>query len=150
MASDAQHEVYRAHRELQNKYTYFLLASVGAAIGFALNQTQDASIAWNHLPLGIAVLLWGGSFCCGCYHLGYVDTTLYANSEMLWIEAGMHPGVGNHPQYVQAASEGICQAIEHNSDAASRLGHWQFRLLIAGAIFYILWHVLEMSLRAVS
>lgn len=150
MSSEVQREVFRVLRESQSKYTYFLLAATAAAIGFALNQTQAATLTWFHLPVGVAVLLWGGSFFCGCRHLAYVNSILYANAEMLRIEAGQHPQVGNHPDYMQAASSGIRQAMERNSNSANQLGHWQFRLLIAGAIFYIAWHVLQMSLRAVS
>jgi len=48
------------------------------------------------------------------------------------------------------ASEGIRSAIEWNSERANRLGHWQFRLLVAGAFLYVAWHVLEMYLRGVA
>jgi hypothetical protein len=147
MPSEAQREVFRVLRESQSKYTYFLLAAAGAAIGFALTQTQGEGLACSQVPLGFAVFLWGSSFFCGCRHLAYVNSTLYANSALLKIESGQHPEVGNHPEYMQAASEGIRQAIGQNSETANRLGHWQFRTLIAGAIFYVLWHVLEMYLR---
>lgn len=148
MPSEAQREVFRVLRESQSKYTYFLLAAAGAAIGFALTQTQDDGLAWSQIPLAVAVLLWSGSFFYGCRHLAYVNSTLYANAEVLRIEAGMHPQVGSHPQYIQAASEGIRQAIEKNSDSANRLGHWQFRLLVSGAVSYVMWHVMEMGIRA--
>jgi hypothetical protein len=130
MSSEVQREVFRVLRESQSKYTYFLLAAAGAAIGFALTQTQGESLAYTQVPLAIAVFLWAGSFFCGCRHLAYVNSTLYANAEMLQIESGMNPQVGSHPQYIQAASQGIRKVIEKNSDSANRLGHWQFRLLI--------------------
>lgn len=147
MSSESQLEVYRALRESQSKYTYFLLAAAGAAIGFALTQTQNIGISCSQIPLGIAVILWGLSFYFGCRRLAYVNSTLYANSALLNIESGQHPEVGNHPQHMQAASEGVRQAIESNSEIANKLGHWQFRTLIAGAVFYVSWHVLEMYLR---
>lgn len=150
MSNESQREIFRTLRETQNRYTYFLLAVAGAAIGFALTRTQDVGLMWRQVPLGLGVLSWGGSFFCGCQYLRYVQSTLYANAEMLRIGAGVHPQVGNHPQYIQAASEGIRQAIECNSEAANQHGHWQFRLLIIGAICYIFWHVLEMSLRPIT
>ncbi len=150
MSSEAQREVFRVLRESQSKYTYFLLAAAGAAIGFTLTQTQDESLAWSQWPLGIAVFLWGSSFFCGCRHLAYVNSTLYANAALLKIESGQHPQVGNHPQYMEAASEGVRQAIEQNSESANQLGHWQFRFLIAGAVLYVIWHVFEMYLRMSS
>ena len=104
MSSEAEREVFRVLRESQSKYTYFLLAAAGAAIGFALTQTQDESLACSQWPLELAVFLWGSSFFCGCRHLTYVNSTLYANVVLLKIESGQHPEVGNHPQYMQTAS----------------------------------------------
>lgn len=147
MASEEQNEIIRVLREYQSKYTYFLLAAAGASIGFSLTQTQGVILSWSQVPLGIAVFCWGVSFFCGCRHLEYVSSTLYANSEMLDVEAGKHREVGNHPQMIHAASEGIRQAIENNINAASALGQRQFRFLILGACLYIFWHVLEMWLR---
>jgi hypothetical protein len=42
MADDGKLELLRAHRTAADKYTYFLLAAAGAAIGFALNQTRES------------------------------------------------------------------------------------------------------------
>ncbi len=146
--SEELREVYRQLRMSQDKYIYFLLAAAGAAIAFAVNQTQGAVMSWSQLPLGGAVLCWGLSFFFGCRHLAYVGSTLYANAELLRVEGGQHPEVGRHPQMMAAASEGIRQAIEDNSNRANRLGHMQFRFLIAGAILYVGWHILEMWLRS--
>lgn len=148
MASPEQLEVYRALRESQGKYTYFLLAAVGAAVGFALSQTKESALCLSQIPLGIAVGLWGLSFYLGCKNISYVNSLLYANSEMLRIESGQHPEVGQHPQMVEAASEGVRDAMESNAEKANVLGKWQFSTLIGGAVFYIIWHVIEMLLRS--
>jgi hypothetical protein len=50
-------ELFRALRDTQEKYVYFLLAAAGAAIGFALSQTQQATLSWSKLPLAGAVFL---------------------------------------------------------------------------------------------
>lgn len=147
MVGEAEREVYRAHREAQTRYTYFLLAAAGAGIALAVNQTQAASLAWSQVPLALAVLAWGLSFFYGCRHLAYVSSTLYANAALLSVQSGRHPDAGTHPDYIAAASEGIREAIESNSEQANRLGHSQFRMLIGGAVLYVAWHVLEMSLR---
>ena len=149
MADEMAREVYKALREAQNKYTYFLLAAAGAAIALAVNQTQGTAMAWSQIPLAAAGLSWGLSFFFGCRHLAYVNSTLYANAELLRVERGQHPEVGAHPQMMAAASEGIRRAIETNSERANRLGHLQFRFLIAGAVLYVVWHILEMYLRGI-
>lgn len=148
MPSEQQIEVYRQHRNAQEKYVYFLLAAVGAAIALAVNQTQEAQLVWSQLPLGCAVALWALSFFFGCRHLAYVESTLFANAALLKVEAGEHPQVGSHLE-LMAASEGIRKAIESNSNWASRFAHWQFYCLLLGAFGYLEWHVLEMWLRSV-
>ena len=150
MTDENAREVYRAHREAQGKYIYFLLAAAGGAVVLTVNQTQGAAIGWPQVPLALAVLSWGLSFFFGCHHLGYASSTLYANMELFRVEGGRHPEVGRDPQMMAAASAGIREAVEFNSNRASRLAHWQFRFLVAGAVMYLIWHVFEMGLRTVS
>ncbi len=149
MASEDSREVFRLLRLAQDKYVYFLLAAAGAAIGLAVNQTHEAALSRSQIALAGAVVCWGFSFYFGCRHLAYVSSTLYANHELLKVEDGQHPQVGGHPQLMQAASEGIRLAINDNSERANRLGHMQFRFLLAGALLYLLWHVIEMWRRGV-
>ena len=120
MATEAELEVYRAHREAQTRYTYFLLAAAGAAIALAVNQTQSSSLSWSQFPLAAAVLSWALSFFFGCRHLGYVASTLFANPALLQVESGRHAQVGVHPEMVAAASAGIREAIQSNSKRANR------------------------------
>ena len=54
MAGENIREVYRALREAQNRYTYFLLAAAAAAISLVLNQTQSAPLRLSQIPLGFA------------------------------------------------------------------------------------------------
>ena len=147
MADENLREIYRALREAQTRYTYFLLAASGAAVGLAVNQTQNAVLAWRQLPLAVAAVMWGLSFFFGCRHLAYVSSSLYSNAELLRVENGGHPEVGQHPQMIAAASEGIRRALESNANRANRYGHWQFRSLITGGLFYVAWHVTQMYLR---
>lgn len=147
MSEESLREVYKQLRTAQDKYSYFILAAAGAAIAFAVNQTQGATLNYSQIPLALAVVSWGLSFYFGCNQLAYVSSTLYANAELLKIESGIHSQVGTNPQLMAIASEGIREAIEHSSTRANRLAHMQFRFLITGAILYIIWHVLEMYLR---
>jgi len=149
MASETEREVFRAHREAQTRYTYFLLAAAGAAIALAVNQTQESALSLTQLPLAAAVLSWGLSFFFGCRNLGYVASTLFANLDLLRVESGNHPQVGYNPQMMAAARDGIREAIEINSKRANLLGHCQFRALVAGGVLYVLWHVVEMYMRTI-
>ena len=98
MASELQRELYRTLREAQDKYTYFLLAAAGAAIGLAVSQTQGARIVWAQIPLALAVLSWGLSFYFGCRHVAYVNSTIYANVELLRVQAGRTSQRRNSPR----------------------------------------------------
>jgi hypothetical protein len=148
MPSEQQIEIYRQHRTAQDKYSYFLLAAAGAAIAFAVNQTQGAKLAWSQLPLACAVAFWALSFFFGCRHLTYVESILFVNSTLLNVTAGEDPQIGMHPQRVAVASEVIREAIESKSKSASRFARWQFRCLVLGAMSYLAWHVVGMWLRS--
>ena len=147
MASSSQGELFKVLRESQSKYTYFLLAAVGAGIGFALTQTQNDPLSLTHIPLGLAIISWGASFYCGCKHLSYVHSNLFANFDLLKMQAGTHPEVGRDPNKMHIAKEVMIEIIEDNSETSSKYANWQFRLLIFGAVTYIVWHVIEMAIR---
>ena len=96
------------------------------------------------VPLGCAVACWLGSFFAGCRNRAYFSSTLYANAALLQIRDGTHSDIPHHPGAAEAAAQGIREAAEHNSSMANFWGHLQFRLLISGAIFFLVWHIIEM------
>lgn len=146
----AKNQIRTELRTMQDKYTYFLLAVAASAIALSIQITKEDTLTFSLIPLGIAVVLWAGSFFSGCRYIQYVQSTLFANHEYFLIKDGEHPFVGNHPGSIAAASEGIKSAMEHNINSASLYSRWQFRLLVSGGIFYIIWHILEMSIRTLS
>jgi len=146
MAEDPSLEIYRALTDAEIRYPYFLLAAAGAGIGLAATQTQTAALAWRQTPLGGAVLLWGLSFYFGCRHLLFSIAALRANFELLRISAGKNPDI-QHPALQSAAHEPMRRIMEVHGGRSNRYGHWQFRLLVAGALCYLGWHILEMYLR---
>ena len=147
MSTDEMRQLHGQYRTSEDRYTYFLLAAAAASIGFAVQLTSSSQLSILHAPLGLAVLAWGFSFFAGCKHIAYVNTNLYANFDYLHIFTGTHPKVGNHPEMIQAATEGIASAMEKNSTSAVRFARWQFRALITGAILFLVWHVAGMVAR---
>ena len=145
--SERQIAVYNQYRNAQDKHTYFLLAAVGAAIGFALRETVSAPLQWSEVPLAIAVLCWLLSFYCGCKQSHHTVSGLYSNFELLTVQAGEHVLTGIHPEKIAIASEELKRGIAKNSSNAEYFGKTQFRLLLWGAIFYIGWHIWEMWVR---
>jgi hypothetical protein len=134
-------------RELETEVTYFLLAAAGAGIALAVNQTRDMGLARPQVPVGAAVVCWALSFFFGCRHLRYVSSNLFANFQLLNLQAGEHPSFGSNPEMIAAASEGIRNAITGNDERSGRFARWQFTLIVLGAILYVVWHVCEMYLR---
>lgn len=150
MPNEKMIEVYRAQRDSQTRYTYFLLTAVGAAIALTINQTHELPLTESQIPLGLAVLCWGLSFIFGCMHLRYTSVILGANGELLQVQAGTHALAGTDPAKIAYGSERLREIIEKNNNRSSNFSNLQFRLLILGAIFYITWHVFEMWLRTPS
>jgi hypothetical protein len=145
--SDIERELYRVHRETQNKYVYFLLAAVGAALGFALAQTKDQSLGFSHIILFIALLSWGLSFYFGCKQLQKIMGAMYENMELLEVNKGEHPLVGNNPNAIAHMRKFIKNRLEKASEEASLYGNKQFEYFIVGSFIYILWHVFEMLIK---
>lgn len=144
MTTDLKKHISNQLAEAQSKYTYFLLAIAASAIALVVQRTTGKALNWNMLPLALAVICWAGSFFAGCRNRAYFSSTLYANAALLQIQDGTHPGIPSHPDAVRAASEGVREAAESNSSMANSWGHWQFRLLVLGAILFLVWHILEM------
>ncbi len=150
MPEDKANILYKTHTVEQSKYDYFLLAVAGASIGFALTQTQGITLADSQWPLGVAILCWGVSFFSGCHRLGLLSSVRLINVDLLKVEKGTHPLTGNDPAYQREGHKILHEKLDEKIDKAASAAMWQFRLLIAGAVFYIAWHIYEMYLRGLN
>ncbi|MBI3609501.1 MAG: hypothetical protein HY204_02225 [Nitrospirae bacterium] len=137
-------EIYKQHHMGEEKYTYFLLAIAASAVAFAVQKTTGLKLDWWLTLAALAALSWGASFFFGCKNLMWIQTAVYANSNLLSLELGAHPNQPSHPQLLAAAVSGVEKALDHNITRAQFYAVWQFRLLIIGAVFFIAWHILEM------
>jgi len=143
--SELKEQIAQQLGDAQSKYTYFLLAVAGSAIAFAVPRTTDRPLDYTLLLLGFAVLSWGGSFFAGCRNRAYFSSTLYSNLALLQLQDSTHPKSPHDPQAVAAACEGVRIAADKNSSAANFWGKLQFRLLVLGAVFFLVWHVTVMN-----
>jgi hypothetical protein len=148
MSEESYREVYRQLHSNQNKYIYFMLAAATSAIAYALNRAQDRLLTLSLIPWGLALILWGLSFCFGCFHLLYINSTLFANAKLIQIQRGEFPESGKNPELIKTASKIVLTAMEKDSDRASRFGHLQFWFFISGVFAYIAWQILEMYIRS--
>jgi len=145
MDSEKEVEVFRQFTNAQEKYDYFLMSVAAAAIAFAVHRTSGMTLDWFMIILGIAVALWAISFIAGCRRRNYIGSNMFANMDLLRVQNGKHPKVGMHPEKIKVASQGIFDAMEHNSNRASFWANVQLYSLIIGAIVFIIWHTIDMS-----
>ena len=132
-------ELYKQHRAGQVKHAYFLLAVAASAVGLAVQKTTGVGLHCSQLPLAVATGLWGTSFVLGCLHVLWSQAAMYKDSELIKLQ--------NADQPVDPLKEATLRsAMAKNYDDAASFGLWQFLLLLSGAVFFIVWHVLEMFL----
>lgn len=149
MAEEKIIELHKQQSESQSKYTYFLLAVAASALAFSVQKTTGQKLSWSMLPLGLADLCWGISFFLGCKYVSWDQATKYCNFNMLQLQNGTHPEQP-HPQLLATAIAGLRDAINSNLIIAQRCSFWQFRLLVYGAVLFLLWHVVEMYLLTIN
>lgn len=147
MAEPDLQELHRQHTTAQDKYTYFLLAAAASGIAFSVQKTTGLKITCLMVPLGLAALSWGVSFYFGCKKLVWVQASISANYNLLSLLNGVHPDQPNNPQGLEAAKRGVNAALKSNIESADFCARWQFRLLILGAVLFLVWHILEMVIR---
>lgn len=137
-------ELAKQLHEGQAKHTYFLMLMAASAIAFAVQKTTGRALQWSMIPLGLATLAWAISFFAGSRNRQYFLSNLYANAALLEIQTGEHPEIGAHPQKIEAATAGVMQAMQSNSKLCNFWFKLQFRMLIAGALLFVAWHITEM------
>ena len=130
-------EVSKLHREVQNKYTYLLLAVAASAIALSLKRTTDLKLTYSMVPLALAVLFWSSSFFCGCRYLRCISGALSANIATIILERRQNPkDIDNYNDALKKQKS--------YSDRGSIYSELQFYLLICGALFFISWHNIGM------
>jgi hypothetical protein len=131
--SDGQLEIFSQYTTGESRYIYFLLAAAGAGIGLSVNLTRDAELAYSQLPLAGAVACWAYSFYSGCKNRRHVLALLSANRALLAQRK-------TQAEMRIILSERIDQSVKWEAH--------QFRFLIAGAVFFMAWHVWGMVERS--
>lgn len=150
MSTDTELELYRIMHDSRQKYVYFLLAAVGACIGFSVTQTRDAQITCYEIPLGIAVVCWALSFFFGCRYLHKKSVSVGTNIELLRLRRGANPIAGSDLAAVAMGVEILEKDFGTTNSQVGFAYRWQFRLfLVAGAAFLV-WHILGMWQRTIA
>lgn len=144
--ADERKDLFKLHRDKQEKYIYYLIALAVAAVGFSLSKTFDQPLKYSQLPLGLAVLCWALSIHNGLKFLQFDLATLYANLALFDIVEGRHELSGNHPEKIKIGIESVQSAMHDNANSGQNHSFWQIRFLYVGIILFLIWRFLEMYL----
>lgn len=136
-------ELRKQHNDMYDKYAYFLLAATGTAIGFGLQKLDGLAPSIASFVCVAAVGLWVLSFYLGLKRIETVMMVVRINAELAaFLTPERETQIsGNHiAQTEQLAS----QQMEEFNIKNARLMRAQFYLLIAGAVFFMVWRVMQM------
>lgn len=129
-------ELHRQHNANREKLTYFLLASAGAAIGFAITLEQQLPFNWPSILVISAITLWAISFWSGIRSLTYMRRFLYVNTKYLETRAETHPQL--HETLKKAA---IDISFDPLSSRVMFCESVQLYTLVFGAICMLVWRI---------
>jgi hypothetical protein len=110
------------------RYTQFLLAIAGAAIAYALDQSQGKPLTRESVALLLALIFWCGSFYFGICHLRQYRQHMIENAKALLQDETFERMQQRLNPFV------------NNMEIASNL---QYLLFFLGVLSYIAWYILE-------
>lgn len=120
------------------------MAVAASAIAFALHTTAESPLRYSQIPVGLAVAFWSVSFFAGCALQNLIHASLRFNHKLLNMKAGLDPLGGGDPAKIAFGVDTLWSMLDKNHTKSSRWAKWQLNCLIAGAVCYVVWHVLEM------
>lgn len=139
----------------EDKYVYFLLAAVAAAIAYAMERTASLPIRSHDWILSIACGLWIVSFWAGCKNRMRRLDNVHSNLFRAVIDLGVKSEpLLNWPSSEMSEARTMLQQyvskLEAESQRAARdTDRWygiQFRALVFGGVFFGVWHVVGMAM----
>lgn len=136
MNTEKSLELYRQHREGQDRFIYFLLTITIASIGFTITQTKDLEqLRWIHTPLGLSLICWGISILNGFRNREYTNSALIKDSKLIKIELTGKP--------INENVERLNKSLDIDIEEATKSKRWQRRNFILGTLLYLVFHLLD-------
>lgn len=132
-------DMLRFHTDGHTKYIYFNLAVTASGIGLAVSLTSGSTLHVSQFPLGLAVILWSLSFFFGA-------RAIY-NRNVTFGLKGFAIDLARKRVLAQQLSLLLDDTVTQHNLKGGKYMRWQFSLLIAGAVAFIVWHVTEMYFR---
>lgn len=131
------------HRAMLEKRIYFLMAAVGACIGFALTQAKDLHLHCIHMAIGVALCLWAASFWYGHKSIEALTCIAGYNADLLEArESEARGGSFTAPAKIHELIEAKNQELEKSQDL-------QVIVLLLGVLAFVIWQILSMVQRSI-
>lgn len=140
-----QNEIQNQYRAQQEKYLYYIIALSVAAIGFSIHITLGQKLMYSHILLGLSIICWAASCHFGINSILYAINHLGQNDLLFSASQGVF---GSDPSTKMKARDIITARMDDLASKIHESGKWQLRLFYFGGIIFIIWHVLEMYLKA--
>lgn len=133
---NAQIEIFKAHTAGKERLTQFLMASAGAAMGFAITLQDQLAFKWPDILVIFAIVCFAASFWSGVQSLLTRNHLLYLNSMLLEDKAKHH--VSEHAMISRVAHE---QAIDPAQKKFIKWSVFQNFSLVVGAMLIMGWRI---------
>lgn len=141
----------------EDRYVYFLLATSAAEIAYAMQRTSTSPITSYDCWLGFAVGCWAASFSAGCRNRLFVMNMASTQPLVSMFSGGIEveaKRLGKSDQEIRDiqadADPFIARLRKDRRTTAIDAMLWfglQFWLIVAGAIFFVIWHTVGMAIR---
>ncbi len=143
-----QNTLYEHSINQQQKFIYYVIALSVAGIGFAIHQTTNQTLDWNHLLWGTSVLFWGFSIHYGFQRLMLEHSIIKSNAIYLDAKEGIFDGkqMDIGLDKIELMETDIRKMISKTGELYSRL----VMFFYLGSIVFILWHIFRMFDKAIS
>jgi hypothetical protein len=128
--------------ELQNRNGIFFIAVAVLSVGYALTQTKVAGFSFSQIPLLIALYCWSSSFYQGCCLIQSNQSVLMFNADLVIIRSEHEHPYYRYPEKFKNEEE-ITDEMYRLRKEVSEVSDAQFKHVLAGIVFYIIWHLLE-------
>ncbi|MEM5406021.1 hypothetical protein [Paraburkholderia unamae] len=135
MDIEAANKLQAQIQDSRQKYTYFLLTAAGACIGYAVEKATGPALQWKSIALAASLIAWAASFWFGCRAVKRNEYGLQYNHA--WHVEARSPAD-------KIALDSLLTSEARSSASSSR---WQFRFFVVGGGSFVLWRLLELSLR---
>lgn len=146
MSSNLELELGKEFKASREKYIYFLLAMAASAIAFAITQSKVEPVTLRQIPLGLSIISWGLSFVSGLRFLEYTINITFQNQNYLAFkrELKSYPN-DNVAELLSVFKAKLKETTEKQEAKMKFYGNLQNTSLLAGAVFYVVWHILRMQ-----